>query len=211
LTVIKKNATKDRYLRFNKIDLYNEYFYPKPNQNPAAMSATQVEFKDKSRVVGDYVFLPWKGKDISGEYDLTLGVGSGLPQTDEFEYKKALQNFNIMANYPGYDKTKVGLQFARDIGVPNPEQIMAPPPPPPPPEPPKKSINISINSKDLPEEMQAEVLQSLGMGQNNPATGPSGGSLPGKASPIDVGLQRELGVAGLPAPPKMPEIQKRRM
>lgn len=211
LQVIKNNASSDKYLRFNKIDLMSEYFYPpeidrnRPDEIPK-MTQPQEEFQKKAKPAGKFVFVPWNKKDISGEYDLELGVGAGLPTNEEFAYKKAMNNLNILANVPMVDKVKVALQFLRDIKVPLPETWISPPPPPPPPEPPKKSVNISINSKDLVETSPETLEKLLQFVINNDGNTP-GEPVPGKISPISAGLQREsMTNPGLQAPPNLSDI-----
>jgi hypothetical protein len=114
LKQIKENASTDRYLRFNKKEIFGEYFYTDENS----------EFRQNAKAKGDYVFIPWNKENISDDYDLTLGVGAGLPQNEEFTYKKALNNMNMMANNPRVDQTKNLLHFLREINVPNPEKFI---------------------------------------------------------------------------------------
>jgi hypothetical protein len=214
LAVIKKNSTSDKYLRFNKMDLFNEYFYPNPQAGQGDVPFPKPEspqgmFMEKMQVKGNYVFVPWNNKDISGEYDLVLGVGNGLPDNEEFAYKKALQNYNIMANDPNLDRVKVRLKFLRDLGVPDAEAWITPPPPPPQPEKPKMAFNISLKGDDVPPEIEAEMFNQMGITpQPSQGVGMGNEAASGKEiRPINVGLQRELGnVVGLQNPPNMPEI-----
>ncbi len=207
MKVVKRNASSEKYLRFNKIDLYNEYFYPKPTIpggeiNPMQLPGPQRQFYDNTKEQGSFVFVPWKKDEISGEYDFSLGVGAGLPANEESTYKRALQNFNIMVNDPAIDKNKLHLYFLRELGIPDAEAWIAPPPQPQP-EKPKMSISLSMKGEELPPEAQEQVLNQLGLAIPESA-GPSGN---GRISPADVGLQRELGLmGGLQNPPNMPEI-----
>lgn len=195
LKQIKRNASSDKYLRFNKMDLYQEYFYNKQEfqQNPNV------------KVMGNYVFIPWNNEEISNEYDLTIGVGAGLPANEEFTYKKALNNYNLMANDPSFDRVKVRLHLLNQLGIPDAQSWITPPPPPSGPDQ-KINISLTLRSEDLPPEELQQILTSSGLikDQQLPAPGQQGGN---KVGPVDVGLQRELGIPGLQQPPSMPEIQ----
>jgi hypothetical protein len=202
LKQIKRNASTDRYLRFNKKDIFSEFFYVEQNS----------EFQQNVKAKGDYVFIPWNKENISDEYDLELGVGSGLPTNEEFTYKKALNNYNMMANDPRFDPVKTRLHFLREIKVPDAEKWITPPPPPPPPEKPKVSIGVSIKGEELGSEALAQLLTQANIlkdeSQPLPQPGAGNGQNGNKVGPVDAGLQRELGLmSGLQTPPNMPEIQ----
>ncbi len=191
---IKENATTDEYLRFNEKDLEEQYFY----NNPA--------FQQNVTKRGGNVFVKWNNKEVSGKYDLEVGVGSGLPVNEEFEYKKSLNNLNIMARDPWFDQDKVHMHFMAGLKIPNPEQWKAKPQGPPPPEKPK--VSVSINFADIPTEAQDMILQEydlLPKGSMGPQAQQPNGQQGAPGGPLDSGLMAEFNVPGLQTPPAQPE------
>jgi hypothetical protein len=69
---------------------------------------------------------------------------------------------------------------------------------------------LSIGAEDLPPEALQQVLIKSGLVQDPQSQQlplPGMGQGGNKVGPVDVGLQRELGLmAGLQTPPNMPEI-----
>jgi hypothetical protein len=192
--LIKDNASHDEFLRFNEKDLMDQYFYNNPG------------FQNNERVSkrGGFVFYKWNKKDVSGDYDIEVGTGTTLPINEEFEYKKAVNNLNIMARDPYWDQEKVHTHFAEALKIPNPEQWKAKPQGPPPPEKPK--VSISIKFEELSPETQQMVLQTYDLLPKPPAPagpGQGGGFMNGQ--PLDQSLSAEMNVPGLQHPPGMPE------
>jgi hypothetical protein len=191
---IKENATTDEFLRFNEKELSEQYFY----SNPAFQQAVT------SR--GGQSFIKWNNKEVSGKYDLEVGVGSGLPTNEEFEYKKALNNLNIMARDPWFNQDKVHEHFMNGLKIPNPDQWKAKPEGPRPPEQPKTSI--SINFADVPTEAQDAILQEYNLlpkGSMGPQAQQPNGQQGAPGGPLDSGLMAEFNVPGLQTPPAQPE------
>lgn len=196
LKFIRKNASNDNYLRFHEMDINGQYFTDHP------------EFKKASIKRGQYIFVPWSKKDIDAEYDIEVGVGNAVPLNEESQYKKALQDFNILINNPVLNKARVTVDFLKKIGIANPESWIIPPPEPTQ-EKPKVGVNVSFKAEDMPEKVSASILQEAGLVPAPPKPG-QGGENGGNVRPVDVGLQRELGLSGgIGTPPKMPEFSGR--
>jgi hypothetical protein len=202
---IRKNSKKDQYLTFNKMDI-----------EAIAISAAP-EFAEKIKEKGPHFFVSWNQKDITDKYDIQIGVGSTLPLNKESEYKKALQNYSMMANDPFLEPVKVRKQFLNNIGVPDVENWVKPmqPPQQEPPEDPLK-ISLSINFEDLNnvEDLspaQNLALQKAGIIPKPPPQAPPGGnpSAPGSGLQPLQGINQnainESFVPGTQLPANMPE------
>lgn len=206
---IRKHADTDQYLTFNKMDMESLVLKAAP------------EFAKRIKEKGPHFFVSWNKKDITDQYDIKVGVGATLPLNKESEYKKALQNFSMMANDPFYEPMKVRMKFLNDIGVPDPENWIRPPRPPAPEDPLKISMSIKLEELDDVEELneiQKMALIKAGIlpkPEQPPQPGQRPQGQPGQpggiqpAQGINQNTINESFVPGMQLPAGMPEINER--
>lgn len=206
---IRKNADRDQYFTLNKMDVESIAIKAAP------------EFAEKIKEKGPHFFVSWNKKDITDQYDIQVGVGSTLPLNRESEYKKALQNYSMMANDPFLEPVKVRKQFLDTIGVPDVENWVKPmqPPQQEPPEDPLK-ISLSIDFEDLGDVEKLSPAQNMALQKagiipkppppqppiqpGGPQAPPGGGLQPLQG--INQNAVNESFVPGTQLPANMPEI-----
>jgi hypothetical protein len=218
IRLIRDNASGDKWMKFNRMEFEAQHFFNDPGfqpQQPALDPRTgqpkrnffsgkpQLQGNPNIRAQGDLYFVKWKKEDISGQYDLEVGVGPGVPVNAEYEFKKALHKLNIAKGHPMIDQRKAVIEFYRDLKHPHPESMVAPPPPGE-----KPNSSFSFKLEDLEgaglNPTQIAVMRQAGYLPEEKPPGAPGPGGPGRND--STALANELDKPGLNYPPGAPEV-----
>jgi hypothetical protein len=99
--------------------------------------------------------------DIQQEFEILPEEGSTLADDDQYKVQKLQQGFMLAAQNPDVlNKRVFAAPLAKAIGV-DPEAAILPPSPPAPPV--KIGFNVTAKFEDLSPDVQAAILQSVGL------------------------------------------------
>jgi hypothetical protein len=103
--------------------------------------------------------------DEQEDYEVLPEAGSTLAANDEFRVGALQQFAAIGEHHPDIiNMRNVITKLAQATPGVNPEDVILPPPPPTPPVPPiKASLSLAVKWEQLPADVQAELLQNLGL------------------------------------------------
>lgn len=126
---------------------------------------------------------PFDRNDIAGEYDFSMSITSAMAETPQARAQRLLQFAQAFAQDPFVNRAAIAVEYAKEIGLENPERFITPPAPPPG-QPGQPSL------PGLPG-MQPGGGQPPGLGSQMAAAGAMGGvqaaAAAGRRGPIPAG------------------------
>jgi hypothetical protein len=136
---------------------------------------------------GNLVY-PFDRDDIAGEYDYSMAVTAAMADTPQARAQRLLQFAQAFAQDPFVNRAAIAVEFAKEIGLQNPERFITPPAPPPPPD--QGGLPGQPSLPGVPG-LAPGGGQPPGLGRQMAAAGAMGGvqraAAAGRRGPIPVG------------------------